>query len=101
MIERSNSKRVLHFNAKAFESSLVCSSVTRFGNISPLWQNLQSWAIFLFLFGNIFDLLWQILNDVWQIFEDANGQMLEHNPSIWSHWHLGTPTIITGTLYPL
>ena len=33
-------------------------SVTRFGEISPLWQNLESWVYFVF--GKTLRLLWQI-----------------------------------------
>ena len=56
------------------------ASVTRFGEISALWQNLQSLGqlsgVYL-LFGKILNLLWQILYTFGQIFIDVNGQMLK------------------------
>ena len=69
----------------------VVISVTRFGDISPFWQNLQSLGHFLrpyLLFGKNLDLLWLNWYAIWQIFIDVIGQMLKNNLSIWSHWSL-------------
>ena len=50
--------------------SLQCS-VTRLGEISPLWQKFTS--------------LWQICDIIGLIFIIANGQILKNNLTIWSH----------------
>ena len=62
--------------------------MTRFGKISPFWQNLQSLGQFLkvyLLFGKILDKLWQIKNVIGQVFIDVNGQMLKNKLANWSH----------------
>ena len=54
----------------------VGTSVSRFGEISPLWQNLQSLGQFSSVhiqFGNILNLLWLTLYTFGQIFIDVNG----------------------------
>ena len=62
-------------------------SVTRFGEISPLWQNLkclgQILGVYLLL-GKIFEQLWQIFYAIWQIFAHINDQILKNNLAIWS-----------------
>ena len=50
-------------------------SVTRFGEFSPLWQNLKKF----------FNLLWRILFTVPQVFIDVNGQILKNKLAIWPH----------------
>ena len=48
----------------------VMTSVTRIGEISPLWQNFKSlWLFFqgLFCIGQNFEPNWQILYDIAQI----------------------------------
>ena len=63
--------------------------MTRFGEILPFWQNIQSLGPFLrayFLFVKILDRLWQILHAIGQVFIEVNGQMLENNLAISSHW---------------
>ena len=53
------------------------SSVTRFGEISPLWQNINIFWQFLrvyLVFGILLNLLGQILNAIGQNFIDVNGQ---------------------------
>ena len=64
------------------------SSVTRFGGISPFWQNLHSLRQFLsvyLLFRKILERLWQISNAIGQVFIDMNGQLLKNYLAIWSH----------------
>ena len=64
-------------------------SMTRFGEILPLWQKFTSlWQKFdsLFLFGKMLSLLWQICDIVGLIFSVANGQIFKNNLTIWSHW---------------
>ena len=64
------------------------SSVTRFGEISSLWQNFTSfWQILTvyFLFGKILSLLWKIWYTVGLIFIVANAKILKNNLIIWSH----------------
>ena len=65
-------------------------SVTRFGEISLLWQNIPSlgqfWEIISCLFGNILGLRGQILYAIRQISIDINGQVSENNRAIWSQW---------------
>ena len=72
---------------------LVCvggtSSVTRFGEISPLWQKFTSrWQIFdcSFLIWKMLSLLSQICDIIGLVFFVANGQILKNYPTIWSHW---------------
>ena len=63
--------------------------MTRFGEITPFWQNLQSLGQFckgLFYYFTILDRLWQILYAIGQVFIDVNGQMLKKNLAIWSHY---------------
>ena len=73
-------------------------SVTRFGKISPFWQNPQSLGQFLrvFLlfgkfwtdFGKKFYAIEQIWYIIGPIFIVTNGQMLKNNLAVWSHWFL-------------
>ena len=60
--------------------------MTRFGEILPFLQNLQSWAFFwgFLLFGKILDWLWQILCAIGQVLNDVNGQILNNKLAIWS-----------------
>ena len=47
------------------------NSVTRLGEISPLWQNLKVFGNFVrdyFVIGKILNLLWQFFNAVRQMF---------------------------------
>ena len=55
-------------------------SMTRFGEILPLWQKFTSlWQKFdsLFLFGKMLSLLWQICDIVGLIFSVPNSQTLK------------------------
>ena len=64
-------------------------SVTRFGDILPLWQNCTSLSNFLtvyFLFGKMLSLLCQTCHTIGLIFIVANGQIKKKNSTIWSHW---------------
>ena len=63
--------------------------VTRFGEISPVWQkfiSLRKKMTVYFLFGKILSLLWQIWDIVGLIFSVANGQIFKNDLTIWSHW---------------
>ena len=52
------------------------ASVTRFGEISPLWQKFTGlWQKCSFLFGKMLSLLFSV----------PNGQILKNNQTIWSH----------------
>ena len=58
-------------------NNLLISSVTRYGEISPLWQNFERlWRIksVYLVFGKSFRL---ISNAIGQIFFASNGQILE------------------------
>ena len=62
--------------------------MTRFGEISPLWQNFTSlWQILTiyFIFGKMLSLLWKTWNIIGLIFIVANGKILNNNLTIWSH----------------
>ena len=62
----------------------MMGSVTRFGEISPLWQKLTSlWQIFDSLFPSW---LWLICDIIGPIFIIAKGQILKNNLTNWSHW---------------
>ena len=53
------------------------NSVTRFGEFSPLWQDLHVFGKFLTahsLFGKMLSLLWQICDIIGLVFILANGQ---------------------------
>ena len=66
----------------------ITVSVTRFCEISPLWQKFTScWQIFMvyFLFGKMLSLLWQICDIIGLIFILATGQILKNNQTILSH----------------
>ena len=61
------------------------ASVTRFGEILPIWQNFGSlWKFFnsLFLILKSDGCFWNI---IWLIFIVANDQILKNNLTIWSH----------------
>ena len=63
-------------------------SVTRLGEISPLWQKNESpWQMFegLFLIWQMLSLLWQICYIIGLIFIAVVGQILKYNLIIWSH----------------
>ena len=67
--------------------------MTIFGEIPPLWQNLQSYGqisrdylVFNQNMAKYSTFFWQILYTFGQIFIDVNGQMLKNNLAIWSHW---------------
>ena len=79
-----------HFDAFVIESIMnaVCS-VTRFGEISPFWQKIQVFDGF-FIFGKIANLLWQIYYITGLVFIVANGHIIKHNLTIWSHWQYDT-----------
>ena len=67
------------------------SSVTRFGEISPLWQNFTSlWQIVdsLFLIWHMLILFGRIGYIIGLIFIVANSQILKKILTIWSHWLL-------------
>ena len=54
--------------------------VTRFGEISPLWQKFTSrWQIFLF--GKMLSILEEMCEIIGLIFIVANGQILKNNLS--------------------
>ena len=64
--------------------------MTRFGEISPLLNDLKNWQFLrVYLVSDIIlSQLWQILNVIGQIFIDLhylNGQILKNNPAIWPH----------------
>ena len=62
----------------------MMGSVTRFGEISPLWQKLTSlWQIFDSLF---LSWLWLICDIIGPIFIIAKGQILKNNLTNWSNW---------------
>ena len=77
------------FNKKVKLSFLsnhsLSSSVTRLGEISPLWKKFTSlWQILIvyFLFGKMLSLLWQICDIIGVIFIVASGQILKNNLTI-------------------
>ena len=68
---------------------LFNTSVTRFGEISPLWQNFKS----LWLFLRVYFVLGKILNPTGHIFRILGkfslfllAQYWRNNLAIWSHW---------------
>ena len=76
--------------------AIATTRVTRIGEISPLWQNIQSLGHFsrvYLLFGKILSLLYQILHTFGPVIIEVNGQMLKNNLAICSHW---APTSKTG-----
>ena len=70
------------------KTCLLAYSVTRFGEILPLWQKFISLWHFLmvyFLFVKMQSLLWQICHIIGKIFSVANDQILKNDLTIWSH----------------
>ena len=69
------------------------SRATRFGEISPLWQNLikvfGNFSGVNLVFGKIWDLFGHILYAIEQIFIERNGQILTNTVDIWSHCSRG------------
>ena len=63
---------------------MIGSSVTRFGEILPLWQKFTILTVY-FLFGKMLCLLWQICDIIVLIFIAANGQIWNNNLTSWSH----------------
>ena len=71
------------------DNKRASDSVTRFGEILPLWQKFTSlWQFFdsLFLFWQMLSLLWQICDINGLICIVANSQILKNNLTILSHW---------------
>ena len=69
------------------------NSVTRFGEISPLWQHFMNFcqmAESLFSVRQFFNLIWQNCNDFGQPFNVVHGQILKNNIAIWSPCSLCT-----------
>ena len=65
--------------------------MTRFGEILPIWQNYKSlWTIFWMVYLVIGKHLYQTLAfyATGRIFIVVNGQRLNSNKAIWSHWKL-------------
>ena len=72
-------------------ASILSLNVTRFCEISPLWQHLQSLRRFkkaYLVFGKIMSLLWQLFYALRQIYIVANSQILINSLAIWSHCSL-------------
>ena len=67
----------------------LSNSVTRFGEIMPIWQNFTSlWQFFNSLFlilKNDGRTLANLEHINWLIFFVANGQLLKNNLTIWLH----------------
>ena len=62
------------------EGGRLCYIVTRFGDISPLWQILKAMDNFdrvYFVFGKTLNLLWQLNDAFGQLFIVFNGQILK------------------------
>ena len=77
--------------------------MTRFGEISPLWQNFKSlWAIVwvaYFVFVKLLYQLWRFYANG-QIVTAVNGQRLNSKIAIWSHWtELIKDLILSYTFY--
>ena len=73
-----------HPKAKKIKKKLT-TSVTRFGEISPLWQKLKVFGKFLISYFQILSLLWQNCDIIGLVFIVANGQILQNNLTIWPH----------------
>ena len=71
---------------------VTLNMVTRFGEISPLWQHKLSLWQFLEV-GKILKLVWQNFNAFGQIFIVVNSQILKHNLAICSHWWWLVPQV--------
>ena len=72
-------------------STFIPSSVTRFGEMSPLCSIIKLFGKILMiylLFGKILNLLWLKFYVIWSILNVVNGQILKSNLAIWSHWFL-------------
>ena len=104
-------------------------SVTRFDEISPLWQNWNNFGIVLrayLVFGNVLSLLWQNLFAVGRRFIAVNGQILvtllvfrirkelvkcpnyQHRnmtvlfaATLWANWHIGTIIVLAKPILVL
>ena len=63
------------------------SSATRFGEISPFWQNMAFLWRFIVILAEFKPTL-AIFYDMWQIFIFANGLIWKNHLTIWSHWSL-------------
>ena len=67
---------------------LLKGSDTRFGEISPLRENLKSFLYFLgvyFVFGKLLTPFGQILYVLGHIYNDVNGQKMKNNLATWSY----------------
>ena len=66
----------------------LLGSVTRFGEISPLWHNLKVLGKFLkvyFVFCKFLILLWQKCYTIGQVFMVPESYILKNKFAIWSH----------------
>ena len=89
--ERSLRKYLIAWEEEKFPTF----SVTRFGEIPPLWQifkNLWQYIYGLFGFGKVSNLLWHNLCAIGQIFITENGQILKTQ---FGHLVTLVPTYIT------
>ena len=74
------------------------TSVTRFGEISPLWQYFKSlgqFCIVYLVFSIILILLWKIFYAIWPFFTVVNCQILNNLSS-----HLATLNSLIGVSIP-
>ena len=60
--------------------------LAKFRHFGKIFKVLGNFSRIHLLFGKILNLLWQILCAIGQVFIEVNGQMLNNNPAIWSHW---------------
>ena len=68
--------------------------LAKFRHFGKILQVFGKFLMVYFLFGKIYNLLFQICCTTELIFIVANGQILKHNVTIWSHWHLLIPICV-------
>ena len=77
---------VVFVSKKAFYHSLISPAVTRFDEISQLWQNFKSlcnFLLFYIIFGELLYQLWHFYA-IRQIVIVVNVQRLNNNIAIWT-----------------
>ena len=89
------------------KSSSVRNGVTRFAEISPLWQHFESLWQFLirgggyWVFCQIVNQCWQMFWAIWQIFIVKMAKYWKKIVAIWSHRSAATVPLLTRVQFLL
>ena len=87
-------------NAKQLKSRWIILAVwpdlAKFYHFGKILLIFGKFLTVFFLFGKMLNLLWQICYITGIVFIIANGQILKHNLTIWSHWSIVRKHIVAS-----